>query len=539
MLKEISCPLFKEKTIFFKKGLNVVLGSDDAKNSIGKSTALMVIDFVMGGSTFLKDEAGVIKAVGHHYYNFSFEFSEELFFFCRPTDVENLVFICDKDYAKIGEISTEDYLKRLKQLYGLSSLESSFRSIVSPFSRIWRKGGLEPDQPFSNVVKESESKAISRLIDLFEHSMKVSAEKRTIDEQKALKQQIDGLMNKNIIPNINGKKYSENVKLIFENDSKIESLKRGFGGAMSVYEEIFNDDLQEIKQRKDELVTLKNSNQFKIKRLLREISGITPRLTANIALVVEYFPNVDVEKLEQVEIFHKKIGNIVKRELQKELELSQLEEKSYVESILLLEEEIQIALKSKGVPDDLFNRLFELKEKNDKMNEQNRFFDKKTQLISSIKVSTQRLGTVYESILKEIEVIVNLRLMSFNKVVYGPQRNSSALTMKSASSFKFSSPDDSGTGKSYAGLIGFDLALLYVTKLPFFIHDSVIYKNIEVPAVQKIIRIFGALNSKQFFLSFDEAKKFGCEAERTINSSVILRLGSDSLLYTKDWRDKK
>jgi hypothetical protein len=46
----------------------------------------------------------------------------------------------------------------------------------------------------------------------------------------------------------------------------------------------------------------------------------------------------------------------------------------------------------------------------------------------------------------------------------------------------FTSPHDNGTGKSLAGLIGFDLAMLSMTKLPMAIHDSVIYKNIEVPA---------------------------------------------------------
>jgi uncharacterized protein YydD (DUF2326 family) len=72
MLKEIQCPMFNHAKITFHQGLNIILGDDDAKNSIGKSTALMVIDFVQGGDSFLKDEAGAIRALGHHTYNFSF-----------------------------------------------------------------------------------------------------------------------------------------------------------------------------------------------------------------------------------------------------------------------------------------------------------------------------------------------------------------------------------------------------------------------------------------------------------------------------------
>lgn len=55
MLKEIQCPLFNHAKISFHQGLNIILGDDDAKNSIGKSTALMVIDFVEGGDSFIKD----------------------------------------------------------------------------------------------------------------------------------------------------------------------------------------------------------------------------------------------------------------------------------------------------------------------------------------------------------------------------------------------------------------------------------------------------------------------------------------------------
>ena len=56
MLVEMMSPAFKEKDevrppIRFKDGLNVVLGKEDGTNSIGKSSALLAIDFVFGGNT--------------------------------------------------------------------------------------------------------------------------------------------------------------------------------------------------------------------------------------------------------------------------------------------------------------------------------------------------------------------------------------------------------------------------------------------------------------------------------------------------------
>lgn len=85
MLKEIQCPFFNHTKISFHEGLNIILGDDDAKNSIGKSTALMVIDFAQGGNSFTEDEAGAINALGHHQYNFSFEFAGQPYYFSRST----------------------------------------------------------------------------------------------------------------------------------------------------------------------------------------------------------------------------------------------------------------------------------------------------------------------------------------------------------------------------------------------------------------------------------------------------------------------
>ncbi|MEO5607150.1 MAG: DUF2326 domain-containing protein [Polaromonas sp.] len=539
MLKKIRCIHFSHSEISFHSGLNVILGDDDARNSIGKSTVLMVIDFVFGGTTFLKDDAGAIRELGHHYYDFSFKFGQELSFFSRATDTSDVVYVCDDTYARLSELSLDDYKKRLKRLYRLDGLENSFRSIVNPFARIWRKGGLEPDQPFVSVPKESSAVAIGRLIDLFGRSTDVAAERKVLNEQKERRTLINNSMSASIIPKITKKRHDENIRTIAENRAQIDQLKQGFGGALSVYESLFDESLQQKQQRKNELSALRAELQNKVKRLQREISGITPRLAANIALLADYFPTVNIERLEQVEAFHQKIGGIVKKELKDELAVSLLEEVTVATEIAAIDLEIQAALQTKGMPDDVFKRVFDLKEVTDRATDENRHFERKIELDEAIKLSNERLDLIYTRIFLDIERQVNLKLRAFNKVVYGASRASSELRIKSASSYQFTSPADTGTGKSYAGLIGFDLAMLSLTKLPMLLHDSIIYKNIEVPAIRRILRIMASIDAKQIFLSFDEAKKFGPEVELLLKQVAVLKLGHGDLLYTKDWRDQK
>lgn len=60
MLVEVRCDKFvsngkTREPIRFHAGLNAVLGDDNGSNSIGKSTFLMILDFVFGGSDYVKN----------------------------------------------------------------------------------------------------------------------------------------------------------------------------------------------------------------------------------------------------------------------------------------------------------------------------------------------------------------------------------------------------------------------------------------------------------------------------------------------------
>lgn len=82
MLIEVQCDKFIKnggirEPIRFHADLNAVLGDDDGSNSIGKSTFLMILDFVFGGSDYIKRCTDVQENVKDHTINFTFEFDEQ------------------------------------------------------------------------------------------------------------------------------------------------------------------------------------------------------------------------------------------------------------------------------------------------------------------------------------------------------------------------------------------------------------------------------------------------------------------------------
>ena len=75
MLVEIHCDEFMSygkprKPIIFHEGLNTVLGGQSADNSIGKSTFLLIIDYVFGVDTYkYSDASNKLKKL---YFTFSY-----------------------------------------------------------------------------------------------------------------------------------------------------------------------------------------------------------------------------------------------------------------------------------------------------------------------------------------------------------------------------------------------------------------------------------------------------------------------------------
>lgn len=346
-------------------------------------------------------------------------------------------------------------------------------------------------------------------------------------------------MTADIIPRITMTKYKSNKQLIKTNAQAISDIKDNFAGAITAYEALFDDKLRAIQQTKNEMINKKNLISARREKLQKDISGVTSRLTANIALVAEFFPEANLERLELVEQFHAKIGKLVSKELKTEHELLIANESKIAAAITDLDQQIKLTLKAKGTPTDLFAKVFELKEVTDKANEENKFFEQKASIEDSETASKTRLDAIYDKIFLEIEAVINQKLEKFNNLVYGPERKPSQLRLKKAKSYSFNSPMDTGTGKSYAGLVGFDLSMLSLTRLPFVIHDSMIYKNIEIAATEHIIRILASFKQKQIFLAFDEAKKFSSVTQQTLKTKMVLQLNRDKLLYTEDWRAKE
>ena len=92
MLVEVRCNKFisngkVREPIRFHAGLNVVLGDDNGSNSIGKSTFLMILDFVFGGIDYIQKCVDVQENVKEHTICFAFDFGGQGILFAKELSI--------------------------------------------------------------------------------------------------------------------------------------------------------------------------------------------------------------------------------------------------------------------------------------------------------------------------------------------------------------------------------------------------------------------------------------------------------------------
>lgn len=532
MLKEIRCNIFKEKVIKFHEGLNVVLGDNEGSNSIGKSTLLMIVDFIFGGSTYISHNKDVISKLGHHEFFFIFEFKKVELYFCRGTEKPNVVFQCTKDFKKQEEIKLENFCNILKENYKLESEQLTFRSAVSLFSRVWGKNNHDVKRPLHSHHSEKNVETTTRLIKLFNEYNKIAKEDRELKQLAESKNVLNKAGKLKYIPKITKKKYESNLKEIEQLKSEIENLGKSAYSPSIHISDIISDELIELRERKNILIQERDYYKARFNRTNKTITKSTDIGFENL---LEFFPHVNIEKLKKIEEFHQGISSI----LSKELEQAKRELKQKIESldkeINEINQRLEQVLNPNEEPNLFIDRLIESSSRLKNLQLENDFFNKLLKVNESIKSKTIALSEMKENIVNNIKLKINSKLEEINDLIHEDKRTAPELDL-SYNNYEYKYFDNTGTGKAFANLIIFDLAVFTLTELPFIIHDSFLFKNIEKAVVEHIISFYNTLK-KQIFIAIDVINIYSEDTQKILQAKKVIQLSKDKLLFTMDWRD--
>lgn len=532
MLKYIECEWFTGKRITFKEKLNVVVGDRVNSNSIGKSTLLKVVDFIYGGDTLITHSKDVHETLGHHSYVFKLALDKE-YVFERNTGAPTVIHLHGEN-GEIKEWSISEYLEFLQRQYTSEIEELSFRSVVSLMTRVWGRDNLDVRRPLHNFSAESGSQCIEWLIKVFNRFGPLAdltiRQSKLSTEQKSL----NAAAKQSIIPKITKSKYTKNQEDITTHEHRLDTIRSEISSLAMSINELIDEAVLESKTEKNQLLEIRMSLSSELERVKANLEDNKRISKRSFQPLAEIIPSLNLEKLDTIESFHNGLTRILRKEI-KEKELELLEQIGAVDAeIAVCNAAIAKALKNTGNPSYIVDSVIDISLALSKLTKENELYEKFTALAKEIKAIREKLKELKAGILESIESNLNIDIQKLVNYIYGEHRASPVLVLK-PDKYSYEIPKDTGTGKAYSNLILLDTSLLRYTSIPFLIHDSILFKNVENRAIENILYVYNAL-SQQSFIALDGEIVESESARTLVESCAVIHLNADKLLYTKDWR---
>lgn len=534
MLVEIKSDVFREKIIKFHCGLNIVLGDEKASNSIGKSNLLLIIDFIFGGETYISHSKDVIQQLGEHSFYFCFKFEKE-YKFKRATDDLKTIFICDESYNVNTSLMTiDEFTKFLQEKYNIDYINSTFRSLVGTYSRIWGKNNYNIEKPLKTYENDANDKnGIDNLIKLFNKYKELNIINQKLKNEVESKKVLNNMFKYKFAPKITKKEYIENTKKIELLEKEIKDIQDNVLKYVLNIQEIINKEILDLKNKKNNLLSIKDNFDNQILRINNNLKKDINLDSKYLKMLEKFFPNSNIKEIDKIEGFHNKIKKILFSEIKNGKEIIEAELENINKSINEIDIKIEESIKNSDNPKHIVNRIYDLTLEINSLENNNKLYKDNADKLNEIKIMTSDLSEKINSISSEIKDEINLKMIEINREVYSNE-NSPIFDIKNYK-YLLNKPNDTGTGTGEGNIIIFDLSIFKLTNLPFFIHDTVVFKDIGIEAMEKFINLYNT-DTKQIFISLDEYKKYNNVAS-VIEDKKVIELDKKNTLFIKIWND--
>ncbi len=544
VLYEIKCDRFMSHgqprpPIRFHSGLNTILGGKSADNSIGKSTFMLIIDYAFGGDTYKDSDAA--HHLGNHTIKFAFEFSDKKYYFSRDIVNSNDVNICDASYSVLNTIRIEKFRDFLFKSYNINLPYTTFREVIGRYLRIYGKDNHSSTRPLDSYHGEKAEVAITALEKLFDVYCKIEEYKTAVSKKEEMRKTFNKARKLEFIPFLITTKtqYKKNEAEIQRLRNELSQLLEQTDRQMSYDDLAHADKASEIRGRITALKRHRSRLKSQLEIVNVSISGSFKQTASDLAELAQFFPNVNMRKLSEIESFHGKIQNILSHELDEEAQRLQLLIDSLNNEIFALEDAQRALGIPTKVPKSFLDKYTDLQRQISSLEAQNKAFTDSKKFVADVKIAKDNLSQAQDTELRYIETAINEQMVRFNDVIYGGKRKAPVIDLVDGSKYTFWTPDDSGTGTSYKSLIIFDLSILKLTPLPAIAHDSLIFKNIADEPITNIIKLYTKFD-KQVFIAFDKDEAYPEETSKILNKTSVLHLNSNGdELFGYSWGETK
>ena len=544
MLVKLRCEKFsahisKEHTISFHEGLNVVCGDDKGSNAIGKSTFLLIIDFVFGGNSYTKLAKDIMENVGVHTFYFEFLFDGDSYFYSRSTDTPNQVAMCTSKYEVINTITVGEYQEELAQQYRIDCAPLRFAEISEHFFRIYIRDNTSARLPmrFKNEKIATSVDIILQLMNAYDASLAL----KNAEEHLGFKAGQD--------VKVKEKNY---VEQIARNETTMALLQTRLDNLVANNPETQINMLEDISDQE-------RSQMLEASTKLRETARVLDRTKAQMAAISsdrniaskeyaeefsaleQFFPRCNVKLFEDIEHFHKRINQMLQMKIQAEMNQLQILAAYYEKEFRRTKEKLQENKLAQRYAERILHQCISISLQIDKLNRENEDLRIEKDRYDKILEMRQELEDLYHAQAKRMAAVaddVNRAMYDINEQVTAGTEQPPHLTIKEDKEISFSTPNNTSEGTSFKNLVIYDLAMFLLTPIPILIHDSNILRNIDNVQFPRVLDAYTKIG-KQVFIAFDRIESTPEEARKIIRDHQIVALADGKELFGRSWSKTK
>lgn len=538
MLTRIDCPRFRQKTISFHAGLNVVLGDNAGSNSIGKSCLLMVVDYAFGGTDLTTKMSNIVDALGHHHYDFSFQFATGPALFRRTTATPSRVYRCGTSFEDIrAELTLDEFSSWLAEQYQLDPREVSFRSCVSPFVRVWGRETLDVSHPLHAARREPSSAVQSRFLGIMGGYGKIDGLSKQHSDASSKLKALDAAIRSEIVPRIAHVQYRQNQQKQLELEKQLEQIRMKLAAFAVSIKDILSKEAAEISARKEVLLNERARQTARLARFQTNLNGIPPISARELEEIRALIPTINLDRLRTIEGFHRGLTQILSKEITNAYHNCEIQVHEIDTEIDTLNKWLQTSASRLAAPPELIENLLKLISEKHRLETMNNTYDQRKQLVQEVSNLRTQLDTTRQTLLSSYANDFNRSMEVIASTILSGEQKRPILSTSKAS-IELSFPTDKGTGSAFSGLLIFDIAALRLTPLPIIIEDSLLFANIQPSSMQRLIDLY-ASTPKQIFMAIDKVDVLYNDTASPLYEKAVTRLSREAPLYDKDWRSSQ
>lgn len=555
MLVEIYCDKFKtggkdgevRPPITFHEGLNAVVGDEDRSNSIGKSTLLMIIDFVFGGKDYITKCTAVQDNVKEHNICFTLKFDGVEYSFMRNTVKYNEVIKCNRQYVPLEDenpMVIDEYTAFLGEKYGMQFEGLTWRGLMSKHIRVHGRDTMDASRPLQESKDGRQSDDIKKYLKQFERysivEKQINQAKVAEDEKEAFRKSVSF---NHIRMASNDKEYKANETKIAELQIKENELAENSSKGLL---DLSSMQAQQLSELNSNLISYSRQRarvQTQLNSLRREMVEGKKTFKRSYSDLEKFFPGVEFKTIEKIDKFHQGLSKVLQDEFKES-------ETDLATTCVMLGNEItkikeQIA-EIKNIPNVTQAVLKEYARITTELNNlqtANENFKTFDGLKKTAKDYADTRDEVIARQLSEIQDVLNKQMKEITtQIVRKKKLISPALHLEKMSSYSFETKGDDGSGAGQRGLITFDLANMEVSNIPFVIHDADLMDPIEKPILTELIKYYDSVKNqkRQAFVSFRSYEFYAEEIRPTIEKCKVIQLEANGQeLFGWAWNKEK